>query len=250
VIFAEFWEKRTASALVATEEAQNELWTWGRFVCVGDSIAKVTPNAGAGGNASIESAAALANSLYQLVEEAGSSKVAHSNIEEALKRYHDGRKERSKMVVEDANALTRIEAFATMTDELTAKWFIPYAGDYLADRVAATVVGAAKIDFLPTPQKSKDANMPFDPEHGIGKEGSIWVRLLKGSPLLVCALAARHFMNLCVVQYMPFLEAALKSGRVMGVPVKTAYIGWKGLDDAVRFFVAGFSVSLGGLDLR
>lgn len=236
--------------MVATEEAQNDIWTWGRFVCAGDSIAKSTPNAGAGGNASIESAAALANALHELVNQDNTTEITYSDVQKVLTRYHDSRKERSEGIVKDANALTRIEAFATVGDELIAKWLFPYAGDYMADLIAAVVVGAAKIDFLPEPERSKTATMPFHPEHGIGKGDSIWMRLLKGSPLLVCAFVARHFMNLCVVQYLPFLEEALKSGLVMGVPVKTTYIGWARLDDAVKFFLTGFCTSIGGLDLR
>jgi hypothetical protein len=249
VKFSEFWKRRTSSTLVATEEAQNEHWTWGRFACAGDSIAKNTPNAGAGGNSSIESAAALANSLHRLVHQ-DESTISYRDVEEALKRYHVGREERSKTTVKDSNELTRLEAFATRKDELLAKWVVPYCGDYLADMVGATVVGAAKIDFLPTPEKSMSGNMPFHPEHGIGKGGSVWKRVLMGGPLLVCALCARYFMNLCMVQYLPFLEAALESGSVMGVSVKVTYTGWETLDYVLKYFVTGFATSLGGLDLR
>jgi hypothetical protein len=41
VKFADLWENRLAGKLVPLEEALFRQWTWGRIVCVGDSIHKV-----------------------------------------------------------------------------------------------------------------------------------------------------------------------------------------------------------------
>ena len=41
VKFAEMWRNRLAAKLVPLEEAMFQHWTWGRFVCIGDSIHKV-----------------------------------------------------------------------------------------------------------------------------------------------------------------------------------------------------------------
>jgi 2-polyprenyl-6-methoxyphenol hydroxylase-like FAD-dependent oxidoreductase len=52
---ADLWKNTLSFALVALEEAKFKIWTWSRIACVGDSIHKMTPNLGSGGNASIES---------------------------------------------------------------------------------------------------------------------------------------------------------------------------------------------------
>ena len=45
VRFSDLWERRTASTLTALEEARYQHWTYGRMVCLGDAIHKITPNA-------------------------------------------------------------------------------------------------------------------------------------------------------------------------------------------------------------
>lgn len=44
VTFEALWHRKTAATLAALEEAQYRHWTYGRFVCLGDSIHKMTPN--------------------------------------------------------------------------------------------------------------------------------------------------------------------------------------------------------------
>lgn len=41
VKFADLWENRLAAKLAPLEEAVVRHWTWGRLVCIGDSIHKV-----------------------------------------------------------------------------------------------------------------------------------------------------------------------------------------------------------------
>jgi 2-polyprenyl-6-methoxyphenol hydroxylase-like FAD-dependent oxidoreductase len=52
--FRSVWENRQTFTLVATEQAQMKRWSWGRIACVGDSVHKMTPNMGAGGNTAME----------------------------------------------------------------------------------------------------------------------------------------------------------------------------------------------------
>jgi 2-polyprenyl-6-methoxyphenol hydroxylase-like FAD-dependent oxidoreductase len=54
VNFGHIWKSRKSYTLVPLEEGQLKRWTWGRIVCVGDCVHKMTPNMGAGGNAAIE----------------------------------------------------------------------------------------------------------------------------------------------------------------------------------------------------
>ncbi|KAJ5980534.1 monooxygenase, partial [Penicillium waksmanii] len=66
-----YFEKVYEKALVKThldlEEASYEYWHKDRYVCIGDSIHKMTPNAGQGGNSAIESVATLSYHLSALL---------------------------------------------------------------------------------------------------------------------------------------------------------------------------------------
>jgi len=54
VKYGDIWMNRKSYTLVPLEEGQLKRWTWGRIVCVGDCVHKMTPNMGAGGNTAIE----------------------------------------------------------------------------------------------------------------------------------------------------------------------------------------------------
>jgi hypothetical protein len=41
VKFGDFWDRRQRWALVALEEGHLDHWSWGRIVCIGDSVHKV-----------------------------------------------------------------------------------------------------------------------------------------------------------------------------------------------------------------
>lgn len=249
--FGEVWQNRKSSCLVPIEESHNETWTWGRFACIGDSIHKVTPNAGAGGNAGIESAAALANSLYDIVHTDKYEKADYGSVKAALKGFHETRKYRMKHIAHEVNAFTRIEAWATLKDKLMALYFLPNAADFLVDSWSSTMVGAVKLNFLPKPKPSIGVNMPFNPEHGCGKGESILKRIVLAFPLLILCYAAKTLMGDCMAKMGPFLIDALTSGSISDVtgtvPVREVFTGIKGIDDFVRLYVAAFTPSLAGL---
>ncbi|KAI1841163.1 hypothetical protein JX266_012630 [Neoarthrinium moseri] len=69
VTFADLWERRDLGELRYLEQGVAKTWSRGRVVLVGDSVHKVTPNLGIGGNIGIESAASLANHLHALLKQ-------------------------------------------------------------------------------------------------------------------------------------------------------------------------------------
>jgi hypothetical protein len=251
--FGSIWEKRKSFCLVATEEAHNETWCWGRIACIGDSIHKVTPNAGAGGNMAIESAAALANSLYSLVHNHTNEKqkIQLPEITRALEAYHNSRKDRVKLLTSDANNFTRIEAFHTLKDTLTAKYLLPNAADYLIDSWSGTLVGAIKLDFLPAPKTSLEVTMPYDLERGIGKGESIWKRILRSLPLLGIWCAAWMSARAVKKGLLPFLKASVSKGFIeeggVRLAIRETFTGLEGFDAVMKYFVACFMPSLAGL---
>ncbi|CZR66819.1 uncharacterized protein PAC_16720 [Phialocephala subalpina] len=249
--FGDVWENRKSSCLVPIEEAHNETWTWGRFACIGDSIHKVTPNAGAGGNAGIESAAALANSIYDLVHTDKFEKPDYASVKNALKGFHETRKYRMKHIADEVNHFTRIEAFATLKDKLTALYFLPNAADFLVDSWSTTMVGAVKLDFLPKPKQSVGVNMPYNSEHGCGKGESMLKRIVLALPLLMICWAAITVMGDCATKMGPFLVDALTKGSISDVAgrvsVREVFTGIRAVDDFMRPYVAAFTPSMAGL---
>jgi 2-polyprenyl-6-methoxyphenol hydroxylase-like FAD-dependent oxidoreductase len=182
--FSDVWKNRTSYSLVALEEAEYQRWTWGRFVCLGDGIHKMTPNAGAGGNSAIESAAALANALYDLQKSNLNKHPSRKDIEAGLTAFQKSRQERASAVLKLANKVTRIQALRTLSDRILSLWAMPLLGDFGADLGVDLYIGATKLDYLPVPERSLKGNMPFNPDHGIGRNESYLKRLLLALPFV------------------------------------------------------------------
>jgi 2-polyprenyl-6-methoxyphenol hydroxylase-like FAD-dependent oxidoreductase len=186
ITFADVWSVRVSCTLVPLEEAKFKVWTWGRIVCVGDSIHKLTPNAGQGGNAAIESAAVLANQIYELLNNSrpADAKPSSFEIAEALRKYQAQREPRVSTIIMIANYVTRIQAMKGFFERLVVSYIIPNAGEFLIDLVCGIVLGAEKLDFLPIPQRSVKGMMPFNPKQGITRSESTAFRALLALPIL------------------------------------------------------------------
>lgn len=127
--FADLWRNRTTYTLVPTEEAQLKRWSWGRIACVGDCVHKMTPNMGAGGNAAMETVAALANELKKMVDTAEKGKPSYDTVRAHLGDYQKLRDLRLTAVHQAANGLTRLHALATFKHKILAFWVMPNSGD-------------------------------------------------------------------------------------------------------------------------
>ncbi|KAL3425892.1 FAD binding domain-containing protein [Phlyctema vagabunda] len=243
--FDEVWENRTFANMVCVEESQFENWTADRFVCLGDAIHKMTPNLGAGGNAAIESAAALANSLALV------SEPSQDEIKKALKSYYDKRHPRANAICDVANQLTRIEALDSLAEKFMALYAIPALGDFLADVTCDGMVGAELLDALPAPARAYTATMAWDPEAGVGKKEKKWIRALYALPLLAVVYAAQKTMTPTLAQFLPELrkvtgQLPLPNGDT--VDVFGNFFGLKTVDKIMRLFVAVFTPAIGNLD--
>lgn len=210
VKFGDLWRTRTASTLHALEEADYQTWAWGRFACVGDSMHKMTPNAGAGGMAAIESAAALANSIYSMYSKSPSPSL--TDIQQALRQYQNSRKERATKIVKASNELTRIQAIKGLKERLIVNLALPYGGDYLVDSICDQWIGGTLLDFRPVPKRSLTANMPLDRPTRSMKKQNLWSRSLKVLPFIVLAgLCLQALLGL-----LPFdeLDRRVSEGKI------------------------------------
>jgi 2-polyprenyl-6-methoxyphenol hydroxylase-like FAD-dependent oxidoreductase len=118
---------------------------------------QMTPNLGAGGNAAIESTAALSNSLSRITD----PNPSLEEVRKALNEFFMKRHGRANTICNSANELTRIEALATLPDKIMALYAIPALGDFLSDIICDSMVGAELLETLPAPARSLTATMPL-----------------------------------------------------------------------------------------
>ncbi|KEQ90265.1 hypothetical protein AUEXF2481DRAFT_576182 [Aureobasidium subglaciale EXF-2481] len=173
-----------SSTLVGVETASYKIWTWGRVACVGDASHKMTPNAGFGGNAAIESAAALANSIKKLADQTQGARPSEDQIVACLQDYQKNREIRAKAAIDASSLLTRLQAHATWGHVLFAKYGLTILGDFLENLGSNMAVGATLIDYLSPPEQSIKGTLPFNPEQGDGHKENLLVRAMLAVPFL------------------------------------------------------------------
>lgn len=168
----------------------------------------MTPNLGAGGNAAIESASSIANSLSKLTD----PNPSLEEVRKALSEFYVKRHARANTICNSANELTRIEALSTLPDKIMALYAIPVLGDFLSDITCDSMVGAELLETLPAPPKSLTATMPWNPESGVGKHEKKWLRALYALPLLLIWYGCSQTMGLSTVSAIPYFVNAAKTG--------------------------------------
>ena len=253
VTFGDIWEKRVSYTLVPTEEAEYKKWTWGSVTCIGDGIHKITPNAGSGGNASIESAAAVANVLKELVDGNKSIHPTLEDVAKSLRKFQESREVRMAAIAKMANGLTRIQALKGLKDRIMARFVIPNLGDHLVDMQSDTYIGAVRLNYLPTPPRSLNTLMPFNPEQGLSKEESKIKRFALALPFLgIAYLAYVHIQQKSFHDILPTLADAVQNGTIQwdtgSVPIRESFYGVKAVDDLWRPITVAFAPSSFGYD--
>jgi 2-polyprenyl-6-methoxyphenol hydroxylase-like FAD-dependent oxidoreductase len=133
ITLSTYWDKSENFSLVCTEEGTFKLWTWGRIACVGDSAHKMTPNIGAGGNAGIESAAALANAIKSIVDKSKGERPSNEMVENELRAYQRQRERRAASIIHSAGEVTRMQASKTLYHRFMAELSRLYPGDFIAN---------------------------------------------------------------------------------------------------------------------
>ncbi|KAK4445725.1 hypothetical protein QBC34DRAFT_441370 [Podospora aff. communis PSN243] len=239
VTFEALWKNTIAANLVVLEEGTFDIWTHGRIALVGDSIHKMTPNIGYGGNTAIESAAALASAIKDLVDEADGGHPTKSRIKARFLAYQKARKERTNQMVAVSADVTRIQA---MQKVQIMKYLIPYLGDTLADLQSEMVVGATTIQFLPIPQRSvKNVNMPYNPAQGDGMKESKLKRLALALPFVFLCISAAKLM--APDPLIPWATSILETKKLPwnDTPLPTTFYHLKWLDDALAPLIIFFS---------
>ncbi|KAL4951707.1 hypothetical protein BDW69DRAFT_196241 [Aspergillus filifer] len=198
--FHDIYKRAIFKTLLPLEEACYKHWAIDRWACIGDSVHKMTPNLGQGGNSAIESAASLANAIVHLLESSPEplQRPTISDLHACLQTWQSNRRPRAQNVFEQANTLTRLEAIDTFADKIKAHYLMPYLESVLTSKMTKTIVGAVKVDYLPVPVKALRCKVPYnDSRPNEDSEATnvlmykVLSRALWAVPLLVFVLVAR-----------------------------------------------------------
>ncbi|KAI9923864.1 hypothetical protein ASPWEDRAFT_38644 [Aspergillus wentii DTO 134E9] len=150
----DLWEARVNGALVPLEEGIIPQWSHGRVMLMGDSVHKVTINAGLGGNLAFEAIAHFSNALVSLLHDNPSPST--EKITALFQKLEQTHRPRATTVLNVSGQITRYEA--------QDSWFLKFAARHLSplvcDRWKAQLYanfanGAPWLDFLPLKDEKK-----------------------------------------------------------------------------------------------
>lgn len=172
LLFGEIWGKKEYGYLCSVEEGVFSHWHFGRMVLVGDAAHKVpdlgslttfdpfvahtlqmSPVGAHGGNCAIESAAALANSIYTEALPTGCKDLDNHVLEHAFHRYQESRLSRAHLFHNTAHFLTRIGSRDGLWKSLLAQYVLPRLD--ISKPLCALIENAERVDFFPEPERAK-----------------------------------------------------------------------------------------------
>ncbi|KAF7596495.1 hypothetical protein BBP40_001367 [Aspergillus hancockii] len=214
VPFSAVYARVECKAYLPLEEAFYRYWSVDRCVCIGDSVHKMTPNIGQGGNSAIETAASLANCLARLVEPSdGDNSVSLRSINANLQDWQKARQTRAKNILTIANDVTRLEAGATLKDTFISQYLLPYVSGLLTDSWSKIVVAGEILDFLPLTPRAVEGTMPYVRQADQNEDyGSIVKRMLSCVPLIGCYAYAHISMTSLFAKVFPMVVPLLQQG--------------------------------------
>ncbi|KAM4067154.1 FAD binding domain-containing protein [Hirsutella rhossiliensis] len=88
VRFGHVWRNQQIFNMVALEEKVFQTWSFGRLVCIGDSMHKMTVNLGQGANCAIEDVAVLSNLLRDCLGKKNATKPTYKELDALLRRFN------------------------------------------------------------------------------------------------------------------------------------------------------------------
>ncbi|RYP42596.1 hypothetical protein DL767_000120 [Monosporascus sp. MG133] len=108
VTFGDMWANCDIFTITPLEEGYFKTWHFGRLVCMGDAVRKLTPNIGQGANMAIEDAAALANALW--TGDLPKAMAETAAMEDMMGRLNTAQLARTRRVCRQSEFLTRLQS--------------------------------------------------------------------------------------------------------------------------------------------
>ncbi|PWY96454.1 monooxygenase [Aspergillus sclerotioniger CBS 115572] len=212
VPFSAIYERAEHKSYLPLEEACFKHWSKGRFVCIGDSVHKMTPNMGQGSNSAMESAAFLANHLTDLIKSC-EAHVSLQQLEDCLQEWQDLRWPRAADMVAASAHLTRIDAIKTWKHRLAVIYLLPILKDFTVEMATMALVGAEKLDSVPVRPRGDGGAIPFVPNFDRIRLEPMWKYILLSiGPLVGCYSLSRLNIDTIAEALRPMLRHILGQG--------------------------------------
>ncbi|KAI8065537.1 hypothetical protein BC940DRAFT_320638 [Gongronella butleri] len=157
VTFGDIYARCQSAIKVPLEEALYKHWHHGRCVLVGDSVHKMTPNVGQGGNSAIESVAVLINELKHTLDtqQLSTRHPTEQQLTATFERYQKKREKRVKSILKFANNTTRQQALEGPVDKFMALYLPKIVGSsVLVKLMVKQLTGSPYLDFVDKPKRS------------------------------------------------------------------------------------------------
>ncbi|OLN95509.1 2-heptyl-3-hydroxy-4(1H)-quinolone synthase 2 [Colletotrichum chlorophyti] len=154
VRFGDIWKIRQTFNMVVLEENLLQTWSFGRVVCIGDSIHKMTVNLGQGANCAVEDVAVLTNLLNECLVNTKNAKPSGHELDALLRRFKRIHLPRVTHIYNTSYLIARVHARDGFTRKLIGRYIMPYFGNLFESRPFNMIADAAALDFLPLPQSS------------------------------------------------------------------------------------------------
>ncbi|KAJ4177887.1 hypothetical protein NW755_013576 [Fusarium falciforme] len=231
VQFGHIYEARTSSALTPLHEHVFQQWHFGRIMTVGDAAHKFHPLTGHGGNAAIETAAALVNHLLSK----RNLNWSDSEINAAFSAAQNDRHDRVSWLVADAHEYQQRHALATPLWRVVARILPLFINGDAAFHVSGQkYVGASRLDGLPVVKRQHA--VPYDDELPVKPLRPTW--LLTGLGGMTQGILYRLSKKLLLPLQVPT--------TFEGAPLRDHYTGIGSVDKILTVLISVFGVPLAG----
>ncbi|KAH6722760.1 FAD-binding domain-containing protein [Leptodontidium sp. MPI-SDFR-AT-0119] len=242
--FKDVLERKITSVLVPLQEYVFKKWYYKRIMTIGDAAHKFHPIAGHGGNACLESAAALVNALSSLLARSEGAKPTLQQIEHVFATTQAIRQARVTIIKEHSHEQQRTELLDTPLHEFAAFYLLPLTDvedvtfNFSRNMPLAEKLNSPKLSHVPRLIPYKDELL----SNPIPRGSSKWYFI--GFYLLVAGLV-HYGMWVWSAHYGlgNHLGTIVKTGTFSydpNFPLKRKYFGIKFVDDYLVFLAAVF----------
>ncbi|KAL2684482.1 hypothetical protein Neosp_005560 [[Neocosmospora] mangrovei] len=231
VRFGHIYEARASSTLTPLHEHVFQKWHFGRIMTIGDAAHKFHPLTGHGGNAAIETAAALVNHLLSK----RNLNWSDSEIDAAFSVAQNDRHDRVSWLVADAHEYQQRHALATPLWRGVARVLPLFINGDAAFHISAQkYVGASRLDGLPVVKRQH--SVPYDDELPEKPLRPTW--FLTGLGVMTQGILYRLSNKLLLPLQVPT--------TFEGAPLRDNYTGIGSVDKILTVLVSVFGVPLAG----
>ncbi|KAF5005580.1 hypothetical protein FDECE_7987 [Fusarium decemcellulare] len=241
--FSTLVTNRITAVMTALPEYVYKKWYFDRIFLLGDSAHKLHPIGGHGGNAAIETAAALTNTLVKALERS-SPRLSIATITTAFDHVQTLRRDRVIMAKNYSHSRQRTESLDSPLRRLLALHLLPRAREQdVTLSYSAQIPASEKLAMIPLPQQEKlvpykDELMTEPKERGSTQFVLIGI-------YLACSAMAFYCMWLSPASQ----ELGRQLGKVLAggsftdeflTPLKNTYTGMPFVDEHLTLMAAAF----------